>query len=279
MSPLIIITHSSTFHADEVFGCALIRYFYPISESVLIVRTLDVEKTLAQYHPREQKGQRYNIVVLDIGKKLTDFSNITYLDHHQDKDIPCAAVLAKKWLISILDKDMKELIERTCSGWLPGVDAHDRGLADIEEGTQTLSQIITTFLPDDMNDIEISFEAALEFASAHISRCVKVARTQIKEESIILDKINNAIKNYIVFDKYLRETSSILSKRDDDNILYYIYPHNRGGWSIQTVNKKGCMAPRKPIPQDIPGANFVHASGFLACFPTKEQAIESVEKL
>lgn len=269
--PIVIITHSSTFHADEVFGCALLRHFAP--SHLYMVRTLGIEDAVNKF-----KSVNSHIVVLDIGQKIEEAEGVSYLDHHQDKNIPCAAVLAKEWLKKQLP-EKAGLIERTCRDWLPGVDSHDRGLAKMEDGIQTLSQIIATFLPEDMGIVDSQFFKALEFAEGHVARCAVIAETQIKEEEIINQKVAAANKNYLVFDKYLRATGPILSKREDDSILFFIYPHNRGGFALQTVSQKGVMTPRKLIPADIAGASFVHAAGFLANFPTFELAIAAAESL
>ena len=74
------------------------------------------------------------------------------------------------------------------------------------------------------------------------------------------------------------------------DILFAVYPSQRGGWNVQTIKRseKGIANrmnfPKEWIGHEDPerGIHFSHASGFLIACDTKEQAIsvamEAIEK-
>ncbi|HEY9886397.1 MAG TPA: MYG1 family protein, partial [Vampirovibrionales bacterium] len=107
-----IVTHSGTFHADEVFACALLKLIY---NEIEIIRTRD-ENLINAAQDDE------NIFVIDVGQKLEpSFKNF---DHHQDANLPSSAGLlwehyAAKW---IKNNEATEIIRKN---FIEGIDAID----------------------------------------------------------------------------------------------------------------------------------------------------------
>jgi hypothetical protein len=79
-----VVIHVGGAHEDEILGTALI-----LAKTSAIVR---VERR----DPTTQDLADPTVVVLDVGKQYAP--ELSNLDHHQDATLPCAAVLAARWL-------------------------------------------------------------------------------------------------------------------------------------------------------------------------------------
>lgn len=266
--PSRIITHSTQFHADDVFAVALLAHFFPDAE---LVRTLDPENHL---HPDG------DTIVADIGMRAHSMpvDRVVRLDHHQDENLPCAAVQVMEWLC-LRFPESAEIIRTACASWLPGVDAEDRGLVkDGKPGFMPLSRVITTFLPQEENDMawDAAFVDALAFAKAFVSRQMASAAEFLRLEREAQALIAESSGGVVVCERKNRAVLSILEKRavSRDGFFFVVYPHTRGGFAVHGVCRSPSdMRPRHPIPQGVAGAHFVHKSGFLACFKDQGAAV------
>lgn len=276
MSKTLIITHSATYHADEVFGCALIKVFYSLDSDV--IRTLEPELELER---QLCAGHSYTeVFVIDIGRKLgnSEYRGIPvhWMDHHQDSSLVCAASLIYRFLINkFKDTPAERVLGLVSAAWLQGVDQHDRGLDTTPRGTMTLSRLLAIRQPRIKEHLELGFFKELAFAEDLLANLRVTALEQMENDI----EINNAIKvasltGFTVTDNYMRALIELLAERETDDILYTVYPHNRGGWALQAVSQLNKMTPRRALQDDLCiGAHFVHVAKFLAVFATKEQAI------
>jgi len=106
-----LITHGSNYHADDVMAAALLQHFwhYHYQEDLIIVRTFDPHSLVEQLLTFDRKDFGIpSIFVADIGAKISDSLNpthkdilaeqVVYADHHQDINLPCAAVLIQRFV-------------------------------------------------------------------------------------------------------------------------------------------------------------------------------------
>lgn len=283
----VIITHGATYHADEILACALLHVFH--CPNAPIIRTLEPEKEIEKI--LSQQTDVSEIFVLDIGKRFgperrmnKDSADvfINWFDHHQDISLGCSATLIMNWLeCNAPTAGIAELIGLTCADWLPGVCAHDRGLDRTPYGTMTLSRLIAASLPTNPQIMDECFNNQRILCEVFVSAQREAAMEKMRNKSIVDGAINAALqesRGYVVTDTYIRDFINVLKLRHDDMILYYVYPHLRGGWSLQAVSKVDAMESRKPLVDEYcVGATFIHGSKFLATFPTKEEAIKAAE--
>lgn len=101
---------------------------------------------------------------------------------------------------------------------------------------------------------------AIEAAEAARKEMMNLCRNDTSENLRVL------VMDHYVPQSYLRET----------NYLFAVYPSNRGGWNLQTVQGAVDGSSRvriSPNTEKDPNCTFLHHSGFLACFTDKESAI------
>jgi len=80
----LVVIHGGMAHEDELLGAAL------------ILAKVGTDVRLERRDPTPEEMADPTVVKLDIGKQYVPESSA--LDHHQSKDLPCAAVLAGEWL-------------------------------------------------------------------------------------------------------------------------------------------------------------------------------------
>ena len=256
-------THGSIFHADEVIGAALFVHLGDIATSDI----------LRANHAPESPAP--GDIVLDIGGRHgVDDNGVVWLDHHQDKDMPCAAVLTFRHLEPRLSPATKKAAER----FLDGVDRHDRGMEPYIKGRMTLSDIIAALNPvgEATEDKRTAnFREAVTLFVALFNRMVAY---QELVESQAGDVARLAALNapFVVAEQYLPK---LLRTLEGTLTRHAVYPSLRGGWSVQAVCIPNTKTPVQPVPAGIAGATFVHATGFIASFATKEEAVAAATEL
>lgn len=259
-----LLTHASIFHADEVIGAGLLVYLGEVTPSD-IRRVNEVPET----------GLRPGDFVLDLGLRLgTDESGVTWLDHHQDKALPCAAVLVFRHFESRWTKPQRKAIER----FLDGVDKHDRGLVGHTQGTMTLSDIVSTLNPVGEATEERRTETFLEAVTLFVDMLRRMVAFQelVESQAAQVAALTALNTPYVVSETFLPK---LLRSLEGSLTRHAAYPSLRGGWCLQAVSLPGTKTPVQPIPPETPGATFVHPSGFIAAFPSRETALAAAAEL
>lgn len=259
-----LYTHGSIFHADEVVGAGLLIYLGEISGVGDIRRVNTLPASVA---PGD--------IVLDIGLRHgTDAAGVLHLDHHQDKAMPCAAVLVYRHYDARWSKPERRAIDR----FLDGVDRDDRGMAGNLHGVMTLSNIVATLNPVGEADDEaraVAFREAVLLFLALFRRMVAFQEL-VESQAEVVSALVAQGAPYVVAESFLPK---LLRALEGTVTRYAIYPSLRGGWCLQAVSLPGTKLPLQPIPPEIEGAGFVHAAGFIASFATRESAEAAAARL
>ncbi|MDJ0625247.1 MAG: MYG1 family protein [Candidatus Caenarcaniphilales bacterium] len=264
---LKILTHSGTFHADEVFACALLKIIY---KDIEVTRSRD--KELIDYAHNDSE-----IVVIDVGEKFEAPKN--NFDHHQDMALPASAGLVwneykNKWITDqrITNKIYENLIR--------GIDAIDKNtdniLKEIEDLTyciRTISQVIGGFNRDP-NDHELQqkqFFKAIEVAIEVLLNEKYKAEGQFRSEMIW--KQGEFHKSFAIFSEYCSVWKERSRKYADDfgnPLIRFAVMPNPQGWQILSIDSK-----RYPLPEKINNKDlvFAHKARFIAIFKTKDSAV------
>lgn len=270
-----VITHSTVFHADDVFGVALCRLINPLIE---VIRTLDndIEKYL-----EAARNVGKNVIVFDIGRGE--------YDHHQiDKklrDEECDGKKIPYCGFGLLWKDFgyllcpeKEAWDRVDKSLVLPIDMADNGV-----GQNLLSYSIKTLNPnwDDENLSEnVAFHRAMNVAMIILKGHIDHARSSVAAKEKILSLVTDS--RILVMDKYMSWNYTVVNEEKCKDILFVVYPSMRGGWNVETVQTdRETHTNRMNFPEDWlghadpdRGIKFAHTGNFLIACYTKEQAIQ-----
>lgn len=266
-----VITHSTIFHSDDVFGVAMCRLIDPKIE---IIRTLEVEKHLEMARNVGKKA-----IVFDIG--------LGKYDHHQvDKalrpdGIPyCGFGLLWRDFGYLLcpEKDARDKVDQTL---VIAIDKADNGVAQ-----NLVSATIKTMNPQWDSDISenVAFHRAVLVAEQMLKAHIDHANSVSRAKDAVLNHYTGG--EILVLDRYLPWADTVQTHPKLKDVLFVIFPSQRGGWNVQTVPKEpGTFVNRMDFPNDWlghadpeRGIHFAHTANFLIGCGTKEQAIKVAEE-
>lgn len=263
-----VITHSTVFHADDVFGVAMWKLINP---NIEVIRTLEPGKFWDE-----------DTIVFDIG--------MGKYDHHQeDKALRedgtpyCGFGLMWRDYGCNLCPDIEawKKVDRTLV--LP-IDKADNG---IEQNLLSIS--IKAMNPNwnsEKSEDEAFFEA-VDVAKAILKAHVDRANASVEAVDAVLENyLASPGEDILVLDEYLPWAEAVVSEEKLKNVLFTVYPSKRGGWNVQTVPKAaGTFTNRMDFPQEWlghadpeRGIHFAHTANFLIACDTKEQAIKVAEE-
>ena len=281
--------HNGIFHADDVFGVALMQSIYNDLE---IIRTRDEEL----------------LKTCDI---VSDVGNGKY-DHHQvdkirrENGIPYCGfgLLWRDFGISYINakfpdlsnlKEQQEVAEKVDTILIQQIDAQDNGVDVMTSQVpiMTLCDIIYTFIPTGAgeDEIEKGFFEAVEFAKKILYKITKKFVDSYENYRMIkneLKKQNVKQSHILVLEKSIPWKDTILELDRNENVLYVVYQDVTGSWCTQTVPKEAnSFAARKDLPKTWGGLNnddlskltgienctFCHPALFICGNKTKEGAI------
>lgn len=281
--------HNGIFHADDVFGVALMQSIYNDLE---IIRTRDEEL----------------LKTCDI---VSDVGNGKYDHHHVDKirrenGIPYCGfgLLWRDFGISYINakfpdlsnlKEQQEVAEKVDTILIQQIDAQDNGVDVMTSQVpiMTLCDIIYTFIPTGAgeDEIEKGFFEAVEFAKKILYKITKKFVDSYENYRMIkneLKKQNVKQSHILVLEKSVPWKDTVLELDRNENVLYVVYQDVTGSWCTQTVPKEAnSFAARKDLPKTWDGLNnddlskltgienctFCHPALFICGNNTKEGAI------
>ncbi|MBC8427512.1 MAG: MYG1 family protein [Proteobacteria bacterium] len=295
---LKIVTHNGSFHADDVFACAVLKLLYSDAE---IIRT------------RNQSIIDTADIVVDVGQSYDSITN--RYDHHQKGGagvhqhtgikMSSIGLVWERYGLQLIYNLSNEFIQAPEEGITFGqiwervnwnliqiIDAGDTGTKIFEsvyDGVQpyTISQVISGFNPD-WEEVQRSgtslfdqcFIKAIEFAKTILINEIRSARSVIIARSKVLSYINKAQQEQsrvIVFDQHLPWMGTVIKNTYDE--LYVVYPSENEDWRIQCIPiTPGSFDKRKALPLSWAGADseqlnrlinindavFAHTARFIA---------------
>lgn len=274
-------THDGSFHADEVTACSLLLLFDRIDRDK-IHRTRNLEN-LARCD-----------YVCDVGgiyqPKMRRF------DHHQiDYQGPLSSagmILLYLKELGVLDSSLYEFFNRSL---IMGVDAHDNGVAKLEPGTTSFSQVVSNFLPTEYTvpeeEMTGAFFRALDFVLGHLERLqARFAYTlkcqvMVKEAMLASGKV-------LIFDQPIPWIENFFELGGQLHPAEFVIMPSGPHWKLRgippSLNER--MQVRRPLPESwaglrdaelsaitgMSGAIFCHKGRFISIWKTKEDAIQAL---
>jgi uncharacterized UPF0160 family protein len=279
--PRTLGIHSGSFHADEVTATALLL-LYDLIDRQGIIRSRDLhELSRLEY-------------VCDVGGVYDP--NLKRFDHHQAdyKGSLSSAGMVLLYLKDqgVIDPHVFEMYNRTL---IIGVDAHDNGVAKLEMGTTSFSQVISNFLPIDYEstdkEMDCAFFEAVDFVVRHLDRLRKRLLYTIECQSLV----RNAMKETgfaLIFDASIPWIDNFFDLGGDVHPAQFVIMPSGSHWKLRgippSIHER--MKVRRPLPEawaglleeelkkvsGIPGAVFCHKGRFISIWETKEDAIRAL---
>lgn len=280
---MLAVTHDGVFHADDVFGAALLRLAYPAIE---IERSRD-PRVLAAADIRFDVGGRSDPATGDY-------------DHHQREGagkrvngIPYAAFgLLWRALGQRLCADVV-LQAEVDRAFVQAIDAHDNGVALTTEAIPgafpvTISHVISNFNPswDEPQEYDARFWEAVALAEQVLRRAIVRAQGVVLAREIVCEAVERADDaRIVVLDRFVPWQEALIEVSAD--ALLIVYP-SAGTWRVQVVPvKPGQPGARCALPEAWAGldgeqliavtgvadATFCHRGRFIAGAVSREGAL------
>lgn len=280
--------HNGVFHADEVFGVALMENIEP---DLQVIRTRD-EAVIAECD-----------IVADVGGGK--------YDHHQadkvlrEDGIPyCAFGLlwrdygkqfTKIICPSLNEVESEEVAYKVSMDFITQIDASDNGvtLNTYESPVTTLSQIISSYMPlqSENKDVDRAFFEAVAFAKRLLQRVVRQYGEYYDNLRYMKEALNTQdVKNthILILEGAVKWKDILLELDKEEDVLFVVFEDLTGSWRVQTVPKEeNSFDARKDLPKPwaslrseelsaltgVEGCIFCHPNLFIAGNETKEGAL------
>ena len=280
------ITHSGTFHADEIFATLILSKILPKitlirvpevikkpKESVLVY---DIGAGKYDHHQFGGNGERPNgikyaacgLIWKEFGKQLLEKYDVEDIDYTWD----------------YIDKNLIQFIDSNDNGQLPKLQTDYRNVH--------IAYIIGLFNSkwDEDQENDSNFMRALDVANIVFDEFLADALSKMKAKKIVDKAIDDSTDEFIVLEKYVPWKDFIVNseKEKAKGINFVVFPSKRGGYCVYAVPIEiGSFENRKSLPQSWRGkrdeelqkvtgvktARFCHNAGFICSCETLEDAI------
>ncbi len=292
-----LITHSGSFHSDDVFAAAALHLYYKkIKKPYKFIRSVD------------QKVIETGDIVFDIGGIYNQETN--RFDHHQkggarmrENQIPFAAfglVWKKFGPLVCGNQEISDTIDQHL---VQAIDAADNGVTISKNLREDISPVFVQNLLQSFNlthveDTRLSdhrFDDAMHIAALYLERVIHQTRVQY-EINIKIQKLYEleTQKEILVVEEPFGRVPLSIALDSFPQVLYFVYPSKRDeGWNVcATRVSLDSFESKKPFPEEwrglrdeemekvsgVVGATFCHNSGFLCATKTKESALLLAKK-
>lgn len=239
-----IITHAGTFHADELLALATYQYFGDRSFDFM-----DVER---KFQVSEFELADPEIVIIDMGRSYDP--SLGNFDHHQEANLPASNLLVLRHFVP--EGRFRDLLEQYLFQYVSDCD-----LGGEKSTAPTLTSIIRG-----LNNLKTdSYELAFRAAQTALLSAIATANARIESEDrwAEVEKIGK-----VAITDSTQHIVGWHELAEEDGILLLVTPNQRGGYQVTSRSTDIFV-----IPEDS-RQTFRHNSGFLAAYPTKEDAVD-----
>ncbi|MCK5021819.1 MAG: MYG1 family protein [Candidatus Pacebacteria bacterium] len=302
MKRIRVITHSNSFHVDEIFAIATLKLWLKVSKKYFgnfLCRRMKIIRT------RDLSLIREGDFVIDVGSE-NDHKRLRF-DHHQvggagkrlnGVQYASFGLLWKKYGEIICGS--KEVFTRIDKKMVQSIDAMDNGVDLFENVYKDISpylfyDIVATFdfLSKRVGDNSMKgFLKMIDLAEDILRKEIQRSVIEVREEKRVEEIYKSSEeKSFLVFDKGYDKFSilNILGKYKE--VLFFIKPDTGrdNAWEIRAIRDDiNSFKNRKDFPVEwagkkdndlvratgVRGAIFCHLKRYLVIAKTKEGAIE-----
>jgi uncharacterized UPF0160 family protein len=220
-------------------------------------------------------------------------------DHHQVEyqgDLSSAGMI---WLElfrqGIIDEPTYDFVNRSM---MMGIDAHDNGRAQLQEGVATFSHIIANFVPPMYDSppevMNAAFMSAVDFVTGHVRRLLERNRYIKKCQEKVAEAMKPQ-KKYLFFDEAMPWQENFFELGGIDHPALFVIMPSQGQWKLRGIppDLEHRMQVRMPLPEEwaglrdeklqeisgIKGAVFCHKGRFISVWKTKEDVFKALEHI
>ncbi len=288
-----VITHSGTFHADDVFAFAVLRaalgsFNFIRTRSADVIDSADIVFDVGGVYDPEKR--RYDHHMRDLPRRPdgTPYSSVGLIWRDYGR-----AALAQ--LIPGIEGNALDPVWRDIdAGFILSIDQADNGVASISPGH--LALLIEAFNPtwDSTQPYDDAFQEAAAFAHEILIRACRQAYAEAKAMALVLSAAGRSQGDQIVvLDSKLPWEKAVFDG-GLDNLLFVIYPNeDKTAWYCRTVPPEpGSFGQRLSLPEawrglqdeafsnaaGIPDGVFCHPAGFICGARSRESTILLAEK-
>ena len=178
---------------------------------------------------------------------------------------------------------------------IAGVDAHDNGVAKLEPGVSSFSQVVSNFLPIEYDasaeEMNKAFFQAIDFVVGHLDRLKRrFLYTQTCEG--LVKKAMIGASEALVFDRAIPWMENFFELGGEIHPAKFVIMPSGNHWKLRGIppSLSDRMKIRKPLPENwaglqseelqkvsgIPGAIFCHKGRFISIWETKEDVLKAL---
>lgn len=287
---ITIITHSSKYHADDIFAVATLELLLEKEYEIKIIRTRDLEVISTGDY------------VVDVGGEYDPDKN--RFDHHQKGG---AGIRENTMPYSSFGLVWRKFGEKLCGGSLEAQERIDKKLVQyidaFDNGIQTYTNLITDVYPYTLRslsyifrptwkeedlDLDEFFKQLVSYAKVILQRQIKCTVDEIEGELKVIEAYNNSEDKRIVILDERYPWEDILNKFPEPLFVAYKKRIDET-WSLKAIrNNLEDYVCRKDFPESwagkrdldlekvtgVEGAIFCHNRKFLVVAKTKEAILQ-----
>jgi uncharacterized UPF0160 family protein len=274
-------THDGSFHADEATACSLL----------LLSGRIDKDKVKRTRDPAILAKCEY---VCDVGGIYDPVHK--RFDHHQAE---YQGPMSSAGMVLLYLRDQGDIdpafYEHLNRALILGVDAHDNGVAKIEPGMCSFSQVVSNFLPIEYEatseEMNKAFFRAVDFIVGHLERlhqrhryidnCRAAVQLKMKEGGYA-----------IFFEEPIPWMENFFDMGGEYHPAQFVIMPAGPHWKLRGIPPSLAerMKVRRPLPEawaglheedlrrvsGIEGAVFCHKGRFISIWKTKEDALKAL---
>jgi len=281
------ITHSGTFHADEVMA------------TIILLNKFGSMKLFRCTKPQNNKAFIY-----DVGFGTFDHHGIDFDDARENgiKYASCGLVW-KTFGSDIVSKlnveDVNSFVQSIDKNLIMDIDRDDNGQTlknEPEVKLQNIPNLIASFNPawNDLSSETDRFLGALVFANTIFNNMISKMISKEAARKIVEEKIKESNNGILILDNYMPWKDIVLSSTNPKakDILYTVFPSKRGGYNVvATPIESGSFNVKRPFPKNWAGLEgeelqrisgvetitFCHKGLFICACNTFEDALKIAE--
>lgn len=283
-SSMRVVTHSGPFHADEVFGCALLRVF--LGREVELSRTRD-PAAIAQAD-----------IAIDVGGEYDDSRG--RFDHHQRSYTGplSSAGMVLRWLEE-RGQISASFAAQLRADWVDYIDAIDTGRRRPMSGVPCISAIVATLCDqaDDPDELDACFMQAVAMCEGILrGLCANDGRNR-EASAVITEAMRRAVASgsrILILDRHYKWKRAYFEHGGAQHPSdYVLFPDPDGGWRLLAIPAEdGSQRLKRPLPAEwaglvddelsrvvgVAGSKFCHKNRFLAVFATEAAARAAIAR-
>lgn len=287
-----VITHSGTFHADDVFAFVVLRaalghFDFVRTRDAALIESADLVFDVGGIYDPD-KG-RYDHHMRDLPRRTdgTPYSSVGLVWRDYGR-----AALSR--LMPGIEETAVGPVWRDIDGsFILSIDQADNGVASINPGH--LALLIEAFNPtwDSTQTYDEAFQEAAVFAEGILLRACRQAYAEAKAMALVLASRSAENDRIIVLDNKLPWEKAVFEGGLND-LLFVIYPNeNKTAWYCRTIPPEpGSFGQRLSLPESWRGLQdeafskatgvddgiFCHPGGFICGARSRESTIRLAEQ-